>query len=143
MRIETRRILAWILIGALLVSTSSCSLTKGKEIAEHGVVQFHNQFNAGQYHEIYVQADEDFRKATSEADTIALFEAVRRKLGTQKSSNQTNWHVKAGPLGTVVTLAYDVEFSKGKATEQFVFRMNGDKALLLNYNVNSPALIIK
>ena len=143
MRIETRQILFLAFIAAFLVLVNSCSLTKGKEIGEQAAVQFHNQFNAGQYHEIYAQSDEGFRKATSEADTLALFEAVRRKLGTVKNSNQTGWHVKATPAGTMVTLVYEVEFSEGKGTEQFVFHMNGDKALLFNYNVNSPLLITK
>jgi hypothetical protein len=107
------------------------------------VVQFHNQFNAGQYHDIYSQTDEGFQKASSEPDTIALFEAIRRKLGTVKNSNQVGWHVNATPMGTMVSLAYEVEFSEGKGTEQFVFRVSGDKASLFNYNVNSPLLITK
>lgn len=143
MRIETRKILFLAFIAALPVVVNSCSLTKGKSIGEQAVVQFHNQFNAGQYHQIYSQSDEGFRKATSEADTLAWFEAVRRKLGTVRNSNQTGWHVNATPNGTMVTLAFDVEFSEGKATEQFVFHIAGDKALLLNYNVNSPLLITK
>jgi len=143
MRIETRQLLLLALTVALLVVVNSCSLTKGKEVGEHAVGQFHNQFNAGQYHEIYAQSDEGFRKATSEADTLALFEAVRRKLGPVKNSNQTRWHVSATTAGTMVTLAYDVEFSEGKGTEQFVFHINGDKASLFNYNVNSPLLITK
>jgi hypothetical protein len=143
MRIETKQILFLTFIAALLVSMNSCSLTKAKEIGEHAVVQFHNQFNAGQYHEIYAQSDEGFQKGTSEADAVALFEAVRRKLGTVKNSNQAGWHVNATPTGTVVTLAYEVEFSEGKGTEQFVFQVSGDKALLFNYNVNSPLLITK
>jgi hypothetical protein len=143
MRIDTRQKLFLAFIAALLVVVNSCSLKKGKEIGEHAVVQFHNQFNAGQYHEIYAQSDEGFRQATSEADTLALFEAVRRKLGTVRNSNQTSWHVNATPAGTMVTFAYDVEFSEGKGTEQFVFHITDDKALLFNYNVNSPLLITK
>ena len=46
-------------------------------------------------------------------------------------------------LGQLVSLGYDVEFSEGKGTEQFVFRLNGDKALLFHYNINSPLLITK
>jgi len=45
--------------------------------------------------------------------------------------------------GTMVSLAYEVEFSEGKGTEQFVFTVTADKALLFNYNVNSPLLITK
>ena len=143
MTIKTRRILLLTLIVGLLVAASSCSLAKGKEIGERAVTQFHNQINAAQYHEIYSQSDEGFRKASSEADTVALFEAVRRKLGSVKNSNQVGWHVNATPTGTIVSLTYEVEFSEGKGTEQFVFHVSGDRALLFNYSVNSPLLITK
>jgi uncharacterized protein DUF4019 len=143
MTIKTTRAVLLTLTAGLLVAVSSCSLTKGREIGERAVVQFHNQFNAGQYHEIYAQSDEGFRKAASEADTLALFEAVRRKLGTVKNTNQTGWHVNSMPAGTMVTLSYDVDFSEGKGTEQFVFKLNGDKALLFNYNINSPLFITR
>jgi hypothetical protein len=143
MTIFTKLVLLLTATAALLVAVSSCSLTKGKQIGERAVVQFHNQFNAGQYHDIYSQTDEGFQKASSEPDTIALFEAIRRKLGTVKNSNQVGWHVNATPMGTMVSLAYEVEFSEGKGTEQFVFRVSGDKASLFNYNINSPVLITK
>ena len=52
MKIKIKQALSLTLIASLLVAVSSCSLTKGKEIGERAVVQFHNQFNAGQYHEI-------------------------------------------------------------------------------------------
>jgi hypothetical protein len=130
-------------MAVLLAASSSCSFAKGKGIAEAAVVQFHNQYNAGQFHEIYGQVDDGFKKAVSEADFIALLEAVHRKLGTVKQANAAGWGINTTPLGTVATLGYDVEFSEGKATEQFVFRISGDKALLYNYNVNSPLLITK
>ena len=143
MKIVIRRIFFFTFSTALFVVLTSCSFTKGKANGEQAVVKFHNQFNAGQYHEIYAQSDDGFRKATSEADALALFEAVRRKLGTVKNSTQTRWHVNATPAGTMVSLAYDVEFSEGKGSEEFVFHLDGDKALLFNYHVNSPLLITK
>lgn len=143
MKINTKRIFALALSIGLLLTIGSCGLAKGKEIGERAVDEFHNQLNAGQYHEIYVQSDEAFRKAVSEPDAVALFEAVRRKLGIVRSSNQTLWHVKTTTEGTLVTLVYDVEFSEGKGTEQFVFHISGESALLFNYNVNSPLFITK
>jgi hypothetical protein len=143
MRIQTKQILILTLILALLVVVTSCSLTKGREIGERAVAQFHNQFNAGQYHEIYAQSDEGFRKGTSEPDTLAYFDAVHRKLGTVKNINQTEWRVNATTGGTVVTLAYDTEFTEGHANEQFVFYVSGDNARLFHYTINSPLLITK
>jgi hypothetical protein len=121
----------------------SCGVKKGKETAERAVEKFHNQLNAGQFQQIYAECDEGFRKAVTEQDAIALFEAVRRKLGTVQEAKPTGWHVNATTGGTAVTLGYDVQFSEGKGVEQFVYRVSGDKATLLNYNVNSPLLITK
>jgi hypothetical protein len=118
-------------------------LAKGKEIGERSVVQFHNQFNAEQYREIYNAADARFREATKEPDVIALFEAVHRKLGTVKESKALGFNVNATPMGTTVVLQYNTQFTEGDGTEQFVFLVSGDKAALLNYNINSPLLITK
>ena len=144
MRIETKQKLCLVVLTVLLVFGNACSnFTKGKGNAEAAVVQFHNEFNAGQFREIYGQTDEEFKKAANEADFVALLEAVRRKLGTVKQASPTGWRMNATPMGTMVTLGYNVEFSEGKGTEEFVYHVSGGKALLLHYNVNSPLLITK
>lgn len=146
MRNGTKQKIYLVLMAALLLAGGSCSLTgftKGKGAAEAAVAQFHNQYNAGQFHEIYAQTDEEFRKSASEADFVSLLESLRRKLGTVKQSEQVGWHVNATTTGTIVTVGYDVEFGEGKGREQFAFRVSGDKARLYNYNVNSPLLITK
>jgi hypothetical protein len=143
MRIEARQGFSITVTAALLVVGGSCSLSRGKGVAESAVAQFHNQYNAGQFREIYAQTDEGFRESASEADFLSLLEALRRKLGAVVKAEQAGWRVNATPLGTVVTLSYSVEFSEGRGAEQFVFRVSGDKARLYNYNVNSPLLITK
>jgi len=143
MRIPANRKTILIIIAILLVAANACSLTKGKGIAEAAVAQFHTQYNAGQFREIYGQADEEFKKSASEDEFVALLEAVHRKLGTVKQAKPAGWGVNATPTGTIASLGYEVEFTEGKGTEQFRFRINGDKATLYNYNINSPLLIIK
>jgi hypothetical protein len=132
-----------VLVALLLTAASACSLTRGKGIAEAAVVKFHEQFNAGQYHEIYEQADEAFKKSASEDEFVALLEAVHRKLGTVKQAHSSGWGINTTLAGTMATLRYDIDFSEGKGNEQFVFHISGDKAALYHYNVNSPLLIIK
>jgi len=137
------RISLLVLFALLFAGSTSCSLTKGKGIAEAAVVQFHKQFNAEQFHDIYAQADDGFKKEVNEADLTELLQAVHRKLGTVKQANAASWGVNATPTGTMATLTYDVEFSEGKGREQFVYHVTGDKALLYHYNVNSPLLITR
>jgi hypothetical protein len=119
------------------------SLTKGKGAAESAVNRFHQQLNAEKYGEIYAQSDEKYRGAVKEADSNALFEAIHRKLGNVKNATQSNWRVNATTGGTFVSLVYDTEFTEGRGAEQFVFLVSGERATLLNYNINSPLLITK
>ncbi len=123
--------------------TASCSLTKGREQAERAVEQFHKQFNAGQYQEIYQQSDAKFKEAVTETEFVQLLEAIRRKLGTVENSTQIGWRGNATTMGTVAMVDYDVQFSEGKGTEQFSFLISGEQANLLRYNVDSPLLITK
>jgi hypothetical protein len=140
---KPRQIVLLTLLAALQFGATSCSLTKGREVGERAVDRFHNQLNGGQFREIYAESDDGFRKGTSEADTVALFEAVRRKLGVVKNAKQTSWRVNATPSGTTIALSYDVEYTEGRATEAFIFLLKEDKARLFNYNINSPLLITK
>ena len=137
------RIKYLILLTLVAALQLSCGVKKGKENAERAVEKFHSQLNAGQFQQIYSESDEAFRKAVTEEQALQLFDAVRRKLGTVQHAKLTGWHVNATTGGTAVTLGYDVDFSEGKGTEQFVYHVSGDKALLFNYNVNSPLLITK
>ena len=140
---KTKQILSLTLVIVASLIVGSCSLAKHRETARKAVDTFHNQLNAGQFQEIYAQSGDEFKKAASEADAIALFEAVHRKLGMVNQATETSWRVGTAPFGTTAMLAYDVEFSEGKGTEQFIFQMKDNKALLVNYNVNSPLLITK
>jgi TonB family protein len=137
MRIETKQTL--VFVAALLVLLTSCG-RKSKEISERAVARFHDQFNAGQYHDIYAQAEEGpFHRGSGEADTLAWLDTVHRKLGTVKTANETEWHVRHG---TEVNLIYDTQFTEGNAREYFVFYVSGDNARLSNYNIESPLLTI-
>ena len=129
-----------LIIGVIfLFLTISCSsLMKGEKLAEPAVKNFHDQFNDGKYLEIYNQADDGFKKAVTEKQWIELAEKIKQKLGTVKSAKSTGSNVKTTNAGTLTTVTYDVEFSEGKGTEEFMFRISDDKALLYNYEVNSP-----
>lgn len=128
---------------ALLLTVSCAFLNKGREAGESAVNHFHQQLNAEQYTEIYRQADERFRSAVKEAESTALFEAVHRKLGIVKNGTVTSWRVDSTPAGTFVSLVYNTTFTGGEGVEQFRFLISGEQASLVNYNINSPQLIIK
>jgi Protein of unknown function (DUF4019) len=129
-----------LIIGVIfLFLTISCSsLMKGDRLAEKAVENFHSQYNAGKYTEIYNQADDGFKNSVTEKQWLELAEKINRKLGTVKSAKSTGSNVKTTNAGTLATVTYDVDFGEGKGTEEFMFRITDDKALLYNYEVNSP-----
>jgi hypothetical protein len=132
-----------LLLTLTLAITTSCSLSKSKEISEAAVKRFHDQFNAGKYTDIYTEADEEFKKVATEQELVDLLQAVQRKLGTVKDVKGSSWGVNTTTSGTMASLSYDVDFREGRAAEQFVFHITGNRAKLVRYNINSPLLITK
>ncbi|MHA3773092.1 hypothetical protein ACXR0O_16290 [Verrucomicrobiota bacterium sgz303538] len=132
---------------AILAVTSmmlaGCGATKGKASAEKTVAKFHEQLNKGDFKGIYSAAHADFKSASTEKDFVALLNAVHRKLGAIKSSKQIGWRVNSFNFQTNVLLNYKTTFAGGDAVESFNCRIDGDKAVLLGYNINSNALITK
>ena len=116
---------------------------KGKSVAEPKVAVFHDRFNAGQYEEIYSEAADEFQKAAPKEKVLALFSAIDRKLGKVMSSSIKTWNVKTFNLVTTVVLVADTQFEQGTGTETFTFRVSGDKATLLGYNINSMDMMTR
>jgi hypothetical protein len=127
-----------------LTALISCSSGKSLEIAAKAVDQFHSQLNSEQYQTLYAAADEGLHKAGTEADFVALLQAVHKKLGNVQSSKRSNFQIGISTgQGTVVTMVYDTTFEQGPGTEQFLWHMQGDQPVLLGYHINSNALITK
>ena len=118
-------------------------MAKHKENADRAVEKFHQHLNAEQYLEIYKESDTLFKQNVTEADGVALFGAVHAKLGNVKNATASGWKMNATTGGMFVMMQYEVDFSEGKATEQFAFKMDGNQALLVRYDINSPVFITK
>lgn len=122
---------------ALLVACGDAE----RATADAAVRAFHNEFNAGAYESTYASASAEFRTALPQADWTSLLQAVRRKAGMFESAQQTSWLLSSGTTGTTISLTYLSKFERLKATEKFVWRIQGAKALLVNYRIDSPDLI--
>jgi hypothetical protein len=131
------------LILALAFALSACSVAKDAQLAEEAVPKFHEQLDAGQFQDIYEQSGEDLKQAANRQEFIALLDAVHRKLGNTQSATKRGWAVNYVTSGTFVTLNYLTAYAEGEAHEQFVYRLDGQQALLVGYLVNSNTLILK
>lgn len=128
---------------ALFALLAGCSMAADADRAAQAVPKFHEMLDAGRFEDIYAGAADDLKGATPQKDFVALLEAVHRKLGNTKSSTQQGWNVNYHTSGTFVTLNYATAYAEGDASEQFVYRLRANEALLAGYHVNSNALILK
>lgn len=129
---------------SILFLLPSCSdIQEGKSLAEEALLSFHHSYNSQNFMRIYDDSHKDFKSASSEEDFLELMGAIFKKLGPQTSTVNTGWHVNSHNLKTYVTLTQNTTFETGKGVETFVYRIQDDRAKLLEYNINSKDLIIR
>lgn len=104
---------------------------------------FHRQLNDEKYQQIFSDSDKEFQSSIGEAKAIEYFSAVRRKLGKVKRTELKGWDFNNENNQTLIAVFYETEFEMDKAREEFIWRIDGDKAFLFRYNVDSPTLVIK
>lgn len=83
---EQIEVLWFSLLIVLALLTSSCSINEAKKIAaiaERSVEEFHVLFNAKKYSEIYIQADDTFRRSGSETDFVYMMNKVLPNVKTK------------------------------------------------------------
>lgn len=131
------------LILAAAIFVAGCTTSVDTRVAERAVDTFHEMLNAGQFELIYAAGSDDLKRVAKREDFVALLDAVHRKLGVTKSWSKRGWSVNYHTSGTFVTLSYSTIFDEGDAGEQFVYRLQDGKALLVGYHINSTALIVK
>ena len=126
-----------------LITLAGCNPVANMAAARQTVVEFHQKLDAGDFAGIYAASHAELKAATSERHFIALLEAVHRKLGKVESTSRQTWSLNSFNLKTNVVLQHQTKFTHGEATESFTVRIEGDKGLLLGYNISSLALITK
>ncbi len=132
------------LVVAVLLLLAGCTDTiNGKSVAEPRVALFHEQLNAGQYDQIYDEADDGFRNAAPREKVLALFAAIDTKLGKVQSSSISSWRVNTYNLATRVVLVADTRFEHGSGTETFTYGVSDGKATLIGYNINSLEMMTR
>jgi len=125
----------------LMLTLDSCSAGQGVGLAATAVQDFRTKYNDEQYQEIYKHSDDSFKKTAPEAEVVDFFSKLREKLGKAGNANHINQSVNVSSMGTMVSMVYDTEFTKGKGQERFVFIIKDGVAKLIDYKVDSPLLI--
>ena len=127
----------------LLLGLTGCGVAKNTKAAEAEVDRFHQRWNANEFKAVFDEAHMQFRSAQP-AETLAMkFQAVKKNYGDLKSSKKRSWGFNSDKGVTDIKLSYDSAYEHGSAVEGFVFRMTGEKPLLLSYDIASPETAAK
>ena len=138
------KIISLLFALSLVLLTPGCgNFFKGRKAAEQGVADFHKQYNDGQLEQIYLASDSKMKSATTQKEFLDFVAAVQRKLGKVTDTTEVGFNVSTYNFTTTVVLTQNTTFEQGKGTETFSFQINGDKAVLAGYHINSKDLILK
>lgn len=132
---------SWLLV--VLFALVGCSGGARRADAERAVEEFHQRLDRGSFAIMYADTHPDLKAATSEKDFVAFLDAVHRKLGTIRKTEQLSWRVGSFNLNTEVSLTYKTTFDSGEGMESFSFRFDGGRAMVRGYNINSKELVLK
>jgi Protein of unknown function (DUF3887) len=128
-----------VLVAALLVA--ACSSSQDYTLAEAEVAHFRELMARQQFDQIYAEAADELKNATTSQNMTKLLAAIDRKLGAFKTAESNGWKVNFSPSATSVTLQFKAQFERGSGEETFVYRVADGKALLVGYHINSSELI--
>ena len=127
---------------ALPILAAGCLPGHDLPPAEAGVAAFHRQLNSQDFAGIYQGSGPDMKKASTQADMVDLFSAIHRKLGTFRSGAVKGWNDRVTLSGRYVTLSYVAKYDQATANETFVWRVEGESALLSGYYISCNYLIV-
>jgi len=131
----------WLLPVTVALSLAGCSAIDDTKAAETGVTEFHRALDAEQFGAIYDASSGEMKSSISRDDFVKFAAGLHGKMGAYKSGKTTNWNVNYGTGGHMVPLNRQAEFARGPGTEEFVFRVQDDKASLAGYHINSNLLV--
>lgn len=138
-----KTILLFVVLTIAAVAIGCGGMFKGKAAAEQGVADYHKLYNDSSLSEIYSASHSTFKGTTTEPQFLEFAGAVRRKLGKVTGTANAGFNIRTFNLTTSVVLNQNTTFEQGTGTEVFTFQMDGEKAVLVGYNINSKDLILK
>lgn len=123
---------------AVVLLLTGCSM--GKDLSSGGaaVDDFHRQLDSGQTAAIEAAAGAEIKAMGS--GLAQLLDQIHARLGNVKSASRTGFNDSIDNGDHRLQLTYATKFERGEGDEEFVFRMNGGKPVLIGYHVKSDAL---
>ena len=128
--------LTTVVVGA----TAGCAKSGlSQQATESATRDFREHYERREFGQLYAGAAPEFRAGASEALFVEAMKNISQKLGTWQSARPLGMSRVKGEDHKVVS-QYKSQFSKGEATENFVWRDEGGTPILVGYHINSRAL---
>jgi len=106
--------------------TSSCSVTKGLQLAGDASTIFHSRMDAAQFEDIFRDsAGGPTNPQTMHHDFIAMITRVHDKMGTCGVAKMTNYQLVGNTAGTMCYLSYVRHCENGDLSEDFQLADHG------------------
>ena len=122
---------------------ASCSAGHDVPQATQAIAQFHRLLDAGQFDAIYSGASNEMKAASPRERLVAILTAVHRKLGMFRSGSVKGWNDMVNTSGHFITISYASRYDRdANAVEQFNYRIDGDHASLVGYNISSTSMML-
>lgn len=125
----------------VLLALAGCNIKQELNRADAAVASFHGKLDREQYDQLWSSSADGMKKASPQPEFVRFLKAIHTKLGNVNATHETGFNINENNGVTSVTVSYDTDFEKGKANETFVFLEEGQRLELLNYNINSMALV--
>lgn len=149
---ELKPIALWMWIGSvalvLILAIGSVVFIKSIRAQAHtadaAVAALHKQMIAAEDASIYADADPTYQDTITAETSNSLFDNVRTRLGSPRSSSQTDTDFSNhDDMGDFLTLHYATVFDKGSGAETICLHKLNGVWKLAAYNVESPLLQVK
>jgi hypothetical protein len=124
---------------AASVALAGCSMGQDLAVTDSAVADFHAKLNGGQFKAIADASGPEIKNGST--DFGGLIEAIHTKLGTFKSTTRSGFNDNINNGDHTFTTSYASVYSSGPATENFVYRLNSGKPVLIGYHVESAVLL--
>lgn len=137
----------FLILTVIVYLLSGCGLSKAKPEAEELWLEYFETVQSGSFEAVLPLYSNEFYQTISKGEWISVLRQIQEKLGKPESYQQVNWNIKAqahsSRSGTIITLIYDVHYSKHEARETVVvFKpASGEDAHILAHNINSKAFL--
>ena len=106
--------------------------------------ELHQRIDQEQWADLYADADPKYKETVEQERSKALFQAIHRKLGNMTKITMESWQIQATTSGTYLRAGFATTYSTGATSrDNFVWRKDDGAYHLVNWEINSDALLLK